>query len=84
MRNANGTEKASHIRHEMVKTMEDTLGIYRIGSEMEQGVAKIAELRERFRNVKVEDKTKVYNTELLLAFELESSLCVAEAMAVGA
>lgn len=84
MRNANGTEKASHIRHEMVKAMEDTLGIYRIGSEMEQGVAKIAELRERFKNVKVEDKTKVYNTELLLAFELESSLCVAEAMAVGA
>lgn len=84
MRNANGTEKASHIRHEMIKAMEDTLGIYRIGSEMEQGVAKIAELRERFKNVKVEDKTKVYNTELLLAFELESSLCVAEAMAVGA
>lgn len=84
MRNANGTEKASHIRHEMVKAMEDTLGIYRIGSEMEQGVAKIAELRERFKNVKVEDKTKVYNTELLLAFELESSLSVAEAMAVGA
>ena len=84
MRNANGTEKASHIRHEMVKAMEDTLGIYRIGSEMEQGVAKIAELRERFKNIKVEDKTKVYNTELLLAFELDSSLCVAEAMAVGA
>ncbi len=84
MRNAKGTEKASHIRHEMVKAMEDTLGIYRIGAEMEQGVAKLAELRERFKNIKVEDQTRVYNTELLLAFELESSLTVAEAMAVGA
>ncbi|CAM3734705.1 fumarate reductase (quinol) flavoprotein subunit [Parendozoicomonas haliclonae] len=84
MRNANGTEKASHIRHEMVQTMEKTLGIYRLGEEMQEGVDKIAELRERFKNVKVEDKTKVYNTELLLAFELDSSLMVAEAMAVGA
>ncbi len=84
MRNANGSEKASHIRHEMVKTMEKTLGIYRIGEEMQQGVDKLAELRERLKNIKVEDKTRVFNTELLLAFELESSLTVAEAMAVGA
>ena len=44
-----------------------TLGIYRLGEEMQEGVDKLAELRERFKNVKVEDKTKVYNTELLLA-----------------
>ncbi|MTI13274.1 fumarate reductase (quinol) flavoprotein subunit [Sansalvadorimonas verongulae] len=84
MRNANGTEKASHIRHDMVKTMETTLGIYRIGEEMQEGVDKITELRERFKNVKVEDKSKVFNTELLQAFELESSLTVAQGMAIGA
>ncbi|WP_062267276.1 fumarate reductase (quinol) flavoprotein subunit [Endozoicomonas arenosclerae] len=84
LRNAKGTEKASHIRHEMVKTMERCFGIYRIGEEMQEGVDKIAELRERFRNVQVEDQSKAFNTELLQAFELQSSLAVAETMAVGA
>ncbi|USE35265.1 fumarate reductase (quinol) flavoprotein subunit [Endozoicomonas sp. SCSIO W0465] len=83
LRNANGTEKASHLRHEMVKTMEDSFGIYRVGEEMQAGLDKISELRERFKNVKVEDKSKVFNTELLQAFELQSSLMVAECMAIG-
>ena len=83
LRNANGTEKASHLRHEMVKIMEKCFGIYRSGEEMQEGVDKIAELRERFKNVRVEDKTKVFNTELLMAFELESSLSVAHCMAVS-
>ncbi|WOG29319.1 fumarate reductase (quinol) flavoprotein subunit [Endozoicomonas sp. 8E] len=84
LRNAKGTEKASHIRHEMAKTMERCFGIYRIGEEMQEGVDKIAELRERFRKVHVEDRSKAFNTELLQAFELQSSLAVAETMAVGA
>ncbi|MGI9283343.1 MAG: fumarate reductase (quinol) flavoprotein subunit [Endozoicomonas sp.] len=84
LRNANGTEKASHIRHEMAKTMERCFGIYRIGEEMQEGVDKIAELRQRFLNVQVEDRSKAFNTELLQAFELQSSLAVAETMAVGA
>ncbi|WP_422410737.1 MULTISPECIES: fumarate reductase (quinol) flavoprotein subunit [unclassified Endozoicomonas] len=84
LRNAKGTEKASHIRHEMAKTMERCFGIYRIGEEMQEGVDKIAELRERFRKVRVEDRSKAFNTELLQAFELQSSLAVAETMAVGA
>ncbi|KEQ18901.1 fumarate reductase (quinol) flavoprotein subunit [Endozoicomonas numazuensis] len=84
LRNAKGTEKASHIRHEMAKTMERCFGIYRIGEEMQEGVDKIAELRDRFRNVQVEDRSKAFNTELLQAFELQSSLAVAETMAVGA
>lgn len=84
LRNANGTEKASHLRQEMVKTMERCFGIYRIGEEMQEGVEKMAELRDRFTRVKVEDKSRVFNTELLQAFELQSSLAVAHCMAVGA
>jgi fumarate reductase flavoprotein subunit len=84
LRNADGKEKASHIRQEMAKTMERCFGIYRLGDEMQEGVDKIAELRERFRNVQVEDRSKAFNTELLQAFELQSSLAVAETMALGA
>ncbi|MDP0562686.1 MAG: fumarate reductase (quinol) flavoprotein subunit [Candidatus Endonucleobacter sp. (ex Gigantidas childressi)] len=84
LRNAKGDEKASHIRHDMTKTMERCFGIYRTGEEMQEGVDKLAELRSRFLQVKVEDGSKVFNTELLQAFELQSSLVVAHCMAVGA
>ena len=83
MRNANGDQKASHIRKDMVKAMEKTMGIYRLGEEMQEGLDTITELRERVKNIKVEDKTRVYNTELLQAFELQNSLAVAQSMALG-
>ena len=41
-------------------------------------------IRDRFRNVNLEDKSSVWNTEWLLAIELEYQLDVAQAMAYSA
>ncbi|PJE79023.1 Fumarate reductase flavoprotein subunit [invertebrate metagenome] len=83
MRHMDGDEKTSHIRQEMVKSMEKSFGIYRTGEGMLEGVNKIAELRDRITRIKIKDQTKPFNTELLQAFELQSSLAVAQCMAVG-
>jgi fumarate reductase flavoprotein subunit len=45
---------------------------------------KLGELRERFRRVRVEDKSSVWNTDWLLAIELGYQLDVAQAMAWSA
>ncbi|UGA40794.1 hypothetical protein JOS77_21825 [Chromobacterium haemolyticum] len=45
---------------------------------------KLAELKQRFRNVHVEDKSSVWNSDWLLAIELGYQLDVAEAMAHSA
>ncbi|WP_211826579.1 fumarate reductase (quinol) flavoprotein subunit [Kistimonas asteriae] len=84
LRNAKGSEKVSHIRHEMVKTMEDNFGIYRLGDEMQQGVDTIAALRDRFSRITMEDQSHAFNTELLMALELKSSLEIAHTIALSA
>ncbi len=84
VRRTHGTERIATLRREMAETMERGCGIYRQGDEMQRTCDKLAELRQRFNNVHVEDKSSVFNTEWLLAIELGYQLEVAEAMACSA
>ncbi len=83
LRQAQGKEKVSTLRKTMCETMENAFGIYRQQSEMQQGLDKITELKQRFSDIKIEDKSRVFNTELLMAFELKASLDVAETIALS-
>ncbi|MCX7174400.1 MAG: fumarate reductase (quinol) flavoprotein subunit [Proteobacteria bacterium] len=82
MRNV-GKESISGLRKEMMDTMEEGCGIYRTQESMAKTCDKISELRRRYQNVALHDKTNVYNTDLLSALELGSMLDCAEAVAVG-
>ncbi|MBL8254755.1 MAG: fumarate reductase (quinol) flavoprotein subunit [Candidatus Competibacter sp.] len=78
-----GDETISGIRGEMMHTLEEGAGIYRTGDSLAKTCDKIAELRQRYANISLNDKTSVYNTDLLQALELGSMLDCAEAVAVG-
>ena len=84
LRNGSGTENAFDITTEMKKVMFDDVGIYRTGSVMEEAIDKILELKERFRHVRVTDTGKIFNTELLNAWELGNMLDIAELVAICA
>ncbi len=84
VKNASGTEHLATLRREMAESMERGCGIYRSGDEMQATCDKLVQLRERFQNVAVTDKSRVFNTEWLLAIELGYQLEVAEAMACSA
>lgn len=79
-----GTEKVADIRREMGETMEAGVGIYRSQSSMQETINKLAELKKRYKNIYIEDKSSVFNTELLVAIELGYLLDTAEAMAHSA
>jgi len=79
-----GTERVATIRKEMVKSMEDGCGIFRVAETMQANCDKLAELRERFKNINLDDKTSVWNTDWLSAIELDYQLDVAQAMAHSA
>ena len=81
---SNGTETIAGLRQEMMDTMEANVGIYRTGEGLAAACEKIAELRQRYANIALTDKTHVYNTDLLQALELGSMLDCAEAVTVGA
>ncbi|MCI0514803.1 FAD-binding protein [candidate division KSB1 bacterium] len=80
----NTGERAAPIRDEMEKTMIQSFGIFRKQDLMAAGLARIIELRERFRNVMVVDKGKIYNLDLIRTLELGNMLALAHVIAVGA
>jgi len=84
LRNDKG-ERLAVLRDEMRDTMEDNVGIYRDEPGLRAACAKLATLRERYRRgVKLDDRSRAFNTEWLTAIELGFTLEVAEAMAHGA
>ena len=79
-----GTESISGLRTEMNLTMEEGCGVYRTKEALEKTTQTLAELRERFQNVTIEDRASVFNTELMSALELDFMLDVARCLAVAA
>ncbi|WP_444915771.1 succinate dehydrogenase flavoprotein subunit [Microbulbifer sp. TRSA007] len=77
-------EKAADLRKELQGVMQNHFGVFRRGDFMAEGVKKLADLRERIENVRLEDKSRAFNTARVEALELQNLLEVAEATAVAA
>ncbi len=72
------------IKKELLITMEEGCGIYRTEAGMQKTLNTIRALQQRYKNVQVSDKSKVYNTELFMCLELGFGLDIAEATCLGA
>ncbi|MHB1384427.1 MAG: FAD-dependent oxidoreductase [Bellilinea sp.] len=75
--NGSGREKAANLGREMRQVMMDNVGVFRTEEGLAQAVEKVQELRERFKQVKVGDTSKIFNTELLNTWELGNMLDLA-------
>jgi succinate dehydrogenase / fumarate reductase flavoprotein subunit len=73
-----GKEKAADIAKEMKEEMMDHVGVFRTEEGMAEALEKILELKERYKKVRVEDRGKVFNTDMLNAWELGALLDVAQ------
>tara|TARA_B100002003_G_scaffold176848_1_gene164712 strand:- start:1597 stop:3351 length:1755 start_codon:yes stop_codon:yes gene_type:complete len=72
-----GTERIATLRKEMHETMEEGAGIYRTDAALRTTSEKLVELRERFVNLLIEDRSLTFNTELTSALELDFMLDLA-------
>lgn len=81
---SDGSERIATLRKEMAETMERGCGIYRLGDSMQATCDKLDELRQRYKNIGIEDKSSVWNSNWLMAIELGFQLDVAQAMAYSA
>ncbi|MFE3633760.1 succinate dehydrogenase flavoprotein subunit [Streptomyces cellostaticus] len=84
LRTSTGSERVAAIRRELQETMDANVMVFRTEQTIKTAVEKIAELRERYKNVAIQDKGKRFNTDLLEAIELGNLLELAEVMAVSA
>ncbi|WIT14287.1 fumarate reductase (quinol) flavoprotein subunit [Paucibacter sediminis] len=79
-----GGERIATLRKEMAQCMEDGCGIYRSADTMRAACAKLAELKARYQHLHLDDHSRAWNTEWLLAIELGYLLDVAQAIAHSA
>ena len=84
LRASQGHESAAEIRQEMREFMMDNVGVFRTAEMLDDAVAKLRILKERFSRSSIMDKGQRWNTELLEAWELGCLLDLAEATAVAA
>ncbi len=82
--NGDGSERVTDIANEMKQVMFEHVGVFRVEAGMQQAVDKVRELKERFRHVRVQDHGKIFNTDLLNAWEISNLLDLAEVTAVSA
>ncbi|MDM7323697.1 MAG: succinate dehydrogenase flavoprotein subunit [Thermus sp.] len=80
IKNSRGKEKVAVLRAELQQTMMDNASVFRTGELLAKQVEILKELMERYRNIALEDKGEVYNTELVEALELGYLLEVSEAL----
>ena len=84
LRNSSGTERIGAIRKELQDQMDRNAQVFRTDETLAAVTETIHGLRERYRNVQVQDKGKRFNTDLLEAVELGFLLDLAEVVVFSA
>ena len=82
-RDSNG-DRVAKIRADMGIAMDRHLGVYREEQGMTEALGTIRSLKERYGKVSIEDKGRVFNTDLVFALELGFMLDCAETIVVSA
>lgn len=67
---SNGKETVPGLREELQQSMTDNAGVFRTEETLTKQVAIVKELRERFNDIRIDDKSKLFNTDLQEAIEL--------------
>lgn len=77
-------EKVADLRKELQGIMQNHFGVFRRGDFMQEGIKKLADLRPRIENCRLDDKSAAFNTARIEALELHNLFEVAEATAIAA
>ena len=67
---SNGKETAPGLRNELQQSMTDNAGVFRTEATLSKQVEILKALRKRFSNIRIDDKSKIFNTDLQEAIEL--------------
>ena len=70
LRHANGSITTADLRLEMQKTMQTHVAVFRTGESIEQGLAKLRDLFKQMSDLKVSDRSMIWNTDLVETLEL--------------
>jgi succinate dehydrogenase / fumarate reductase flavoprotein subunit len=84
LRHANGSRPTAQLRLEMQRTMQRDAAVFRTAESLQQGVAALARTFSALGDVRVTDRSLIWNTDLVETLELENLLQQATATIVSA
>jgi succinate dehydrogenase / fumarate reductase flavoprotein subunit len=82
--NSTSGEYAQDVADDIRNTMQTHASVFRTQASMDQGVIKIAAMRERVKNITLADKSKIFNTARIEALEVDNMIEAAQATIVSA
>jgi len=74
IRNSNGDTPTADLRLNMQRAMQKDAAVFRTGETLKEGCKKLTECFDAFANVKVNDKSLVWNSDLIETLELQNLL----------
>jgi len=77
-------EYSQDVANDLRAAMQQHAGVFRTQKGMDEGVVKIAELRERVKSIGLKDRSKVFNTARVEALEVDNLIEAAQATMVSA
>lgn len=82
--NRTNGERSATLRNEMGEAMTSGIGVFRDTRSIEIAKQKVLNLIDRYENTSIDNKGKIFNTDLIFNLELKYMLDVALAMCIGA
>tara|TARA_B100001123_G_C15329868_1_gene1030840 strand:- start:2956 stop:4380 length:1425 start_codon:yes stop_codon:yes gene_type:complete len=79
-----GGLRTANLRSEMGSAMNDGIAVFRNEEGMKKTLESVRSVRDRFPKISLDNKGKIFNTDLLSVLELEFMLDVAEVIGIGA
>jgi succinate dehydrogenase / fumarate reductase flavoprotein subunit len=84
LRHADGSRSTAEVRVEMQRTMQNHAAVFRTGAVLQEGIKKLSQTFDSFNDIKVSDRSLIWNTDLIETFELDNLLLQATATIVSA
>jgi succinate dehydrogenase / fumarate reductase flavoprotein subunit len=77
LRNAHGKTSTAQLREKMQRGMQETCAVYRTGETLQEGVDRMAGVWDERRDIRVTDRSMIWNTDLVETLEFDNLIAQA-------
>jgi len=84
IRHANGSTPTAELREKMQRTMQEDAAVFRTQASLESGCKRMSEIWAELPDVKVTDRSMIWNSDLMETLELENLMACAITTVYGA